>query len=254
MIGLLVWSIVIGLGAAAVVGGLCLLLREFKLGERREKWHDQTTGPAGSMFNALFLAAFALSVVIGWQAFDHARTNVQNEGSSLVALYDDVGGLPDGAQLQADVRDYTDVVVNKEWPLLSQGQSSPDADQRLRALSDKLLAIHLPPEGGQATQLEAIKELDSVRDERDSRLRDATTTLPWGLIVSLVIGAVITLGHGVLSGLPHTLPSLVPLMVEAALVAVAVYIIFVIRQPFHGGLDIGPDELRTALTRFTDRG
>ncbi|HEX4703241.1 MAG TPA: hypothetical protein VH352_14020, partial [Pseudonocardiaceae bacterium] len=72
MVVQVVWCAVVATGAAVVVGVLVLVLNGIRLGERREKWHDQTTGPAGAMFNALFLASFALSLVLAWQAYQHA--------------------------------------------------------------------------------------------------------------------------------------------------------------------------------------
>lgn len=251
MIGFLLWCVVVGLAAAAVVGGVALLSRRAALGERREKWHDQTTGPAGAMFNALFLAAFALSVVISWQNYTHAKSNVEDESSSLVALYDDVGGLPIAGQLRGEIRDYATVVLTQEWPMLQQGTSSEAADQQLRDMSAQLLSLPTDLDSVQAARSETIKELDQVDNAREQRLRDSTTSLPWGLLVCVVVGAVVVLGHGLLVGLPHTLPSLIPLVTEAALIAGAVFIIFAIRQPYHGALDIAPDNIRHALVRFT---
>ena len=73
----ILWCVGIAVGGGAVVFAAALALKETRLGERRHKWHDQTTAPAGAMFNALFLAAFALSLVISWQAYDHAKDDAR---------------------------------------------------------------------------------------------------------------------------------------------------------------------------------
>jgi hypothetical protein len=251
MIGFLLWCVVVALVAGAVVAGVALLSRRAALGERREKWHDQTTGPAGAMFNALFLASFALSIVISWQNYTHAESTVQDESSALVALYDDVGQLPDGAQLRGEIRDYASIVLTQEWPMMQQGGSTESADTQLRTMSAQLLSLPTDQDAVQAARSETIKELDQVDSAREQRLRDANTTLPWGLLVCVVVGAVVVLGHGLLVGLPHTLPSLIPLVTEAAMIAGAVFITFAIRQPYHGALDIDPDAIRHALATIT---
>ncbi|HEX5404693.1 MAG TPA: hypothetical protein VFX16_20580 [Pseudonocardiaceae bacterium] len=253
MTGTFLVCVAVAIGGAVVVGGTALALKAARLGERREKWHDQTTGPAGAMFNALFLAAFALSVVLAWQAYNHATADTADESSALISLYDDVAGLPNGAQLQGEIRDYADTVLNQEWPLLPAGGSTEAADQQLRMMSNQILGVPTDQDSVQATRSETIKELDAVSDARDQRLRDTHTRLPTGLLACLVIAAVVALGHGVLSGLPHTASSLIPLAIEGAMVAGAVCIVFVVRRPYHGALEITPDDIRLAIAHFAAR-
>jgi Protein of unknown function (DUF4239) len=251
--GSLILCVVLSLAGGAVVLATALALRRTRLGERRDKWHDQTTGPAGAMFNALFLAAFALSVVISWQSYQHAKTDTADESAALVALYDDVTGLPNGSLLQGEIRDYTDIVVNNEWSLLPAGGSAEAADDQLRLLSSQILGVPTDDDSVQATRSETVKELDAVSNARDQRLRDTRTTLPTGLLLCLVFAAIVVLGHGILVGLPHTASSLIPLVAEGAMVTGAVCIVFLIHRPYHGALSIGPDEIKLAIAHFVSR-
>jgi hypothetical protein len=245
--------VVLSLAGAAIVLATAFALRRTKLGERRDKWHDQTTGPAGAMFNALFLAALALSVVISWQSYQHAKTDAADESAALVALYDDVSGLPGGTALEGEIRAYTDTVVNNEWSLLPLGDSAQAAGDQLRLLSSQILGVPTDTDSVQATRSETIKELDAVSNARDQRLRDARTTLPTGLLTCLVFAAIVVLAHGILVGLPHTASSLIPLVAEGAMVTGAVCIVFLVRRPYHGALNIGPDEIRMAIAHFVSR-
>lgn len=251
MIVLYLFGVLIALGAAALVAGLAWVLRRAHLGQRRERWQDQVTVAAGGMLNALFLASFALSVVIAWQAYDHAKATVAAEASGLSALYTDVTELPDSARLHHEITDYAGIVVRQEWPLLPDGGQATAAGDRLRQLTDEILAVPTTQDAVQATRLEAIKQLDAVTAARDQRLRDATTALPVGLLVCLTITAAAVLAHGLIVGSPHNLSSGITLLVEAAMVAGAVYVIFVIRRPYHDAFDIGPDMIRLAMARFT---
>jgi hypothetical protein len=242
------FGVLIAIGAAAVVGGAVFALRGVRLGENRDRWQDQVANSAGAMVNALFLASFALSVVISWQAYDHAKADVAAEAAALTAVYTDVGGLPDAAQLRQEIADYATVVINQEWPLLATGGSSDAADKDIRQLAGQIL---VGQDSTQAIRQEAIKQLDAVSSARDLRIQDANTSLPAGLLVSLLITALAVLVHGLLVGAPHSLSSAITLILEAALIASAVFIVFVIRRPYHGAFDIGPDMIRMALARFT---
>jgi hypothetical protein len=245
------FGVLIAIGAAAAVGGGAFALRAVRLGENRDKWQDQVANSAGAMVNALFLASFALSVVISWQAYDHARADVAAEAGALTAVYTDVGGLPDAAQLRHEIADYATVVVDREWPLLASGGSSDAAEQDLRQLAGQILAVPGGQDPALAVRQEAIKQLDAVSSARDLRLQDANRTLPAGLLVSLLITAVAVLANGLLIGAPHSVSSAITLILEGALIASAVFIVFVIRRPYHGAFDIGPDLIRMALARFT---
>jgi hypothetical protein len=242
------FGVLIAIGAAALVGGAAFALRDVRLGENRDRWQDQVANSAGAMVNALFLASFALSVVISWQAYDHAKADVAAEAAALTAVYTDVGGLPDAGQLRHEIADYATVVINQEWPLLPAGGSSDAADKDIRQLAGQIL---VGQDSTQAIRQEAIKQLDAVSSARDLRIQDANTSLPAGLLVSLLITALAVLVHGLLVGAPHSLSSAITLILEGALIASAVFIVFVIRRPYHGAFDIGPDMIRMALARFT---
>ena len=240
---MIVWCVVAGVGASVVVALLAVVLGGLRLGENREKWHDQTTGPAGAMFNALFLASLALSVVLGWQAYDHAKGDVANEASAVASLYDDLGALPapEQSRLRTEVADYAESVVHEEW-----GSASSAVDRRLGRLSDQVMAL------ADDDQVSVVRsDVAVVRADRDLRLRDMGTRLPAGLLICLAVAAVVVLGHGLLVGSPHALASLVPLVVEAGLIGGAVCLVFAIRQPFHGALVIGPDDLRAVIAGFS---
>lgn len=250
MIILYVFGVLIALGAAAAVGGGAFLLRRVPIGKSRERWQEQVINPASAMLNALFLASFALSVVIAWQSYDHAKANVAAEASALSGLYTTVTELPGSDQFHREIAQYAGIVVNQEWPMLPSGTSSAAAAADLRQLADQMLAIPTTSYAVQATRIEAINQLDAVSAARALRLEDSTTSLPSGLLVSLVITAVAVLGHGLIVGTPHSLSSGLTLMVEGALVAAAVFVVFLIRAPYHGAFDISPDTIRLAMARF----
>ena len=248
--GIVFWSVLLGVAAALAAAATAALLRRRRLGERREKWQDQTTAPAGAMFNALFLATFALCAVIGWQSYSEAKTHLDDERTALVRLYADVGPMPDAAQLRGEVRDYTQRVIDVEWPLMSEGRADPVAARDLDRLSGQLLTVDVADSGLDEARGEAVDRLDDVLTARENRLADSNTSVPAGLLVCVLVTATVVVGHALVVGLPHTSSSLTPLLTEAALIAVAVLILFLIRRPYHGALEITPDQFRLALATF----
>jgi hypothetical protein len=248
---LTIWCLIIAVLAAAVAAGTTALARRTKLGKHRKHKEEHSGSAASALFNALFLAAFALATVLAITALQQAQSNAAAEGQALSRLYLDVGQLPDGVRLRAEIRDYTNTLINQEWPLLSRSGESTVADRQAATLSDQILAINPPNEAVLGTRYEAVSALDQALSARQQRLEDARITLPTGLLASLVAAAVVVVGHDLIAGLPHGGRSLVSLLAEAAAVATAVFIIFMIRAPYHGALLLDPDRLRTATDHFS---
>lgn len=244
---MIVWGgVAVSLGAAGLVVVAAVLAGRLRLGERRERWHDQTTGPAGAMFNALFLAALALSVVIAWQHDDHAHADTAQEAAAVSALADASLALPDAATPRQYLTEYTQDVITTEWGSSTATSTTTRVVRRMHEM-----ILRLP--ASQAAQ-EAVRDVDQLIAAHQARLSDAGSRLPTGLLACLVTTAFLVLTHGLLVGSPHSVASLTPLLAEAAVLAAAIWIVFAIRQPFHGALAMEPDGLRTALAQLTATG
>ncbi|MGW7532446.1 bestrophin-like domain [Amycolatopsis sp. NPDC054798] len=226
------------MSATALVGWLAVGLRRTRLGVRRQRWHDQTTGPCGALFNALFLAAFAMSAIIAWQNYDHARDHVVEESTSLLKLSTGVSMLPDGARLRGEVVSYLKTVVDDEWPLLPHGKSSENAYTALTGLYTGILTTAPRDSAATTACSEAAKYWSAAFDARQARLRDSTTELPLGLLLCVVITALLVVGHSLIMGLPHSLSSLIPLLAKTATVTAAIVLLVLIRHPYQGPLTI----------------
>ncbi|TCO62962.1 DUF4239 domain-containing protein [Actinocrispum wychmicini] len=245
------WGILTGIVASLLTATVAGRLRRTRLGERRKGWQDQTTSQAGALFNVLFLASLVFSVILAWQSYNNAKIHAQDERAALVKLHMTVGALPHGDELRAEVREHTRLLIDNEWPRLETGGTDHDADVRSDHLSQKLLTIQPTDATVQVARTQALKYLDNVLDTRLARLRDAAMGLPWGLVVAVIVAALALISHALLVGLPHAVAPLIPLTAEAALIAMAVFALLLIRQPYHGALDMEPDQLRRALTTFT---
>lgn len=250
MAELIVWGVVTGVAAGLLVLTAAALLRRTRLGERRKGWQDQTTSQAGALFNALFLATLVFSVITAWQAHNNAKTHAQDESAALVKLHTAVSALPNADELRAEVSDHTRLLISNEWPRLEFGQSDHQADLRLEHLAKKLLTLQPADSTVQGARAQALKYLDNVLDTRLARLHDATTGLPWGLLAAVIVTALTVMTHALVVGLPHATSSLIPLAAEGILIAMAVFVLMVVRRPYHGALDMEPDQLRLALTTF----
>jgi hypothetical protein len=145
---------------------------------------------------------------------------------------------------------YARVVVEEEWPMMEQSQTSPRADSLLRQLRLEILEFDPHTKGEQVLYERALTDLHDALDARRSRLLEVREGIPNLLWVVLVLGGVITVSFTYLFGLKSNVAH--ALMV-AALTLLICAILFTIGEsdyPFSGVVEIRPDAFREVLRNF----
>src|SRR3954447_4135806 len=129
--------------AVGVVLIAALLFRKSGRGTEDGDPGGATAGHAGSMLSALFLLAFAIAIVVPWTTADSARQNAYTESRALVEAYWAAAALPapEGREIQADLRDYTALVLGNEWRLMKKGHLSAEGEDRLNAMRNRVLGL-----------------------------------------------------------------------------------------------------------------
>jgi fumarate reductase subunit D len=233
----------------AVVG--LLLVQRLVPPDRREE-HNDVAGFIYAVLGVAYAVLLAFVVIAVWQDYKIAQTNVESEAHELAGVYFLASQLPDPerTRLQDLARTYARVVVEEEWPMMEQGQTSSRANSLARQLRLELLQFDPRTEGGQVLYERGLTQLHDALDARRSRLLEVREGIPNLLWVVLVVGAVITVLFTYLFGLKSNLAH--ALMV-AALTLVICGILFTIGEfdnPFSGIVEIQPDAFREVLSSF----
>jgi fumarate reductase subunit D len=233
----------------AVVG--LLLVQRLVPPDRREE-HNDVAGFIYAVLGVAYAVLLAFVVIAVWQDYKIAQTNVESEAHDLAGVYFLASQLPDPerTRLQDLARTYARVVVEEEWPMMEQGQTSSRANSLARQLRLELLRFDPRTEGGQVLYERGLTQLHDALDARRSRLLEVREGIPNLLWVVLVVGAVITVLFTYLFGLKSNLAH--ALMV-AALTLVICGILFTIGEfdnPFSGIVEIQPDAFREVLSSF----
>ena len=172
-------------GAMILVVGLVLttiapylIRRQYKLdpGEHTAKGAEESFKLFISL--TLLLLAFCLVRMQG----DHRGTEdlVAREGTVMLKLhrsYEAFGGENSG-KLQAGLIKYTKLVVNDEWPLLSDGKRNDKVSEALAflALESKRLEPQTPAQ--QVARSEIIQSFNQLSDLREARVSASRLKLP----------------------------------------------------------------------------
>jgi hypothetical protein len=230
----------------AVVG--LVLVQRLVPPDLREE-HNDVAGFIYAVLGVAYAVLLAFVVIAVWQDYKIAQTNVESEANELAGVYFLASQLPEPerTRVQDLARIYARVVVEEEWPMMEQGQTSPHADSLVRELRLELLQFDPRNEGEQVLYERGLTQVHDVADARRLRLLQVREGIPDLLWVVLVGGGVITVCFTYLFGLKSNVAH--ALMV-AALTLVICGILFTIAEidyPFSGAVEIQPDAFREVV-------
>jgi hypothetical protein len=231
------------------------LARRFLL--PRLRFHDGVndaisgTVQAIGVFYGITVGLIAVGV---WNTHSNAEDVVSKEAASIGALYRDVSGYPEPvrAQLQADLRSYTNALIEEIWPAQQQGRVV-DVGVHLMDHFQATLYTYEPATPGQVAlhseTLRGYNTLIAYRRLRIDAVEGSLSAVMWAVIW---VGAVISIGVAYLyrieDGRLHSI--LIALM--AGFLGVVLFMIVINDRPFIGKNSIQPNSYRVILHHLID--
>jgi hypothetical protein len=233
----------------AVVG--LLLVQRLVPPERREE-HNDVAGFIYAVLGVAYAVVLAFMLIAVWQDYNTAQTNVESEANELAGVYFLASQLPESERthVQDLARMYARVVVEQEWPMMEQGQTSPRADSLLRQLRFELLEFDPHTRGEQVLYERGLTDLHNAVDARSSRLLQVREGIPNLLWVVLVVGGVITVSFTYLFGLKSNVAHALMVAALTLLICAILFTIGEFDYPFSGVVEIRPEAFREALRSF----
>jgi hypothetical protein len=243
--------IVIIIAVCAAIGVLLHLLQRYVPHPLRER-HNDVAGFVYAVLGVLFTVMLAFVVVDEWESLETAKANVTTEANELGALYWNARAMPAdvGRGLEATTKQYADTVINQEWPMMTDGESSPTATNLVYTMRDEINA--LPTNTPRAEELfaQSLEHVNNLESARRQRLDDSAEQLPGLLWVVLLVGSVLTVGYTFLFGLSNIWAHILIAAPLAVLVVLVLVVIDQLNHPFGGMVPIDPDAFRIFLDRL----
>ena len=114
-----------------VIGGICLLsLGGLELVDRlvpaqTRQRHNDVAGFIYAALGVIYAVLLALVVISVWEEYQAASETVEQEANATAEIFWLGHQLPEpeGSHIQELARSYAEEVVDKEWPLMEQGQA-----------------------------------------------------------------------------------------------------------------------------------
>ncbi len=190
---------------------------------------------------ALFGLLFAFIIVIAYQNFTDAQSNVSDEAGALAAIVRDSGVFPPAERdrVRGAVGVYVKTVVSEEWPRLRQGSASPAAQPAVAGMYTALQGVDPRSPREVAFYDDSVRELNTALVARRNRLDSANGGLPWAIGALILIGSAVIVGYAVLVGSRSFWFHAIGAGAIALIIGLALVVLVDLNYPFSGDLAIG---------------
>ena len=240
-----------GIGAGLACGGHTLVRRSIPYKDLVS--HNDVAGFLLAVVGVIYAVLIAFVVIVVWQQYNDAESRYGDEVSSVADIHASARALPlaDAKRTQKLVHQYVLLMISEEWPAMRTGGNSAKATAVLDTLMEDVRSVD-PQDGVGTIARERLSEVTQhAFDLRNRRLSDNAESLPPVLWLSLVFGAVITVGFGYLFGVEKFRVQLLMTASVAALIALMFVLLVEFDYPFRRDSAIS-SERWVQLERYLD--
>jgi hypothetical protein len=214
--------------------------------------HNDVAGFLIAVVGVVYAVTLAFIVIVTWEGYRQARTEVLREAGSLRSLYRDSRGLPEPARSQLGTLavQYGREVATDGWDALDRGEGSPVAFDLITRMFDALAGAS-PTTPAQETFLgEALGNLDELAEQRAERISVAEEGLLPILWAAIIIGGGVTVGFALLFGVSDVRLHFLMVGAFATVLALQIFVILVLSHPFSGDLAVSPEPFLRVVRDF----
>ena len=240
------WSLLItgGITVVSVVGGL--LVRRWVNVEVLER-HNEVAGFIHAVIGVLYAVVLGFTAVIVWERFAEAQNNVEKAANELGDLFRDAQAFPDDVreELQTNLRSYVRLVIEKEWPAMAEGKSSPEAWEAFNQIWQSYYRFRPQNEYERVWYAQSVAILNQFGDQRRLRLLSSQSSGIPAVMWAVLVGAgAITIGFSFLFGTKNTVAQALMTGGLAMTIALVLLSIVALEHPFAGLARVEPEAFK----------
>ena len=177
--------------------GLTLLLKPLM-----EQWFEDNHENRNNVIEimiagtGLFYGLLVGLVAVGaYTNYTNADDAVTHEANAAGVLYRDVSNFPEPqrSELRADISNYIEIVVNKEFPSAHQGELLTTATPVATKIQNGVSSFAPTNFAGNALTIETYRQFSEFIKDRNERINLMKSGLPGTLWFVLIVGAIINL-------------------------------------------------------------
>jgi hypothetical protein len=211
--------------------------------------HNDVAGFIIAIIGVVYAVLLAFIAVAAWANFDSANRVVQQEANLVDNLYRDAIAIPEPTrtEMRDDIKQYLNVVIEKEWPAQREHRSEMAGWGPVEKLQGAVASLDPKTLGQSVVEAEMLKTLNDLYSARRTRLLSAADGIPNTIWWILVLGGVITVAFSFFFGMPSMAMHYAMTGTLAASLALVMVLIVALDWPFRGQVSITPEAFETVL-------
>ncbi|WP_253773939.1 bestrophin-like domain [Goodfellowiella coeruleoviolacea] len=248
-LGGILWVVCAAAGGALIA----YFVRRIGMAEGRVN-NNEAAGHVFTIIAGLHAVLVSFVLISLFDAVGAADDGSYQEANSLVAASWAAESLPEPASTRARElsRSYAEIVARQEWPAMGAGDEvSTLGWERLNELRVVVADAAANDEWQIDRKTEAADQLARVSQAREARLTAAgggeVGAVLW---LVLVVGSVLTVLLSNLFGGTRRTTHILIVTTLSAVIALLLFAIYQLQNPFGGGAQIGPDAFQWAVDRL----
>jgi hypothetical protein len=215
--------------------------------------NNEIAGFKFATIGVLYAVLIAFAIIVVWQKFSDAETNVTAEAAGAATIYRLSQGLDpqSGAALRERMSNYLTVAINRDWPAMEQGGGRQYPSRlALDAVYSTLLSAPPSAQRGAAVFPEILRQLDVITLARNARLIAAEGIVPAVIWPVLFGGAIVTIAFTFFFGTKNLRAQTAMTVLLSLLIFSELLIIIAVDYPFTGPIQVEPTAFARVLAEF----
>jgi len=227
----------------SVLAVMVMLWFRRRFGTETLRRNHEVAGCVYSVIGAIFAVTVALVVDTVHDEYLTAERYAANEAIKVASIYqlaDWFSGSED-ERLKQQLKQYAQIVVDKEWTRANQegDPADPEAELAFRGIVTSVRTLTPITIQQQMAYTEMIHRLSELREYRYNRLYGKQSELPFPLWFAVVFGGVITIGFTLFFSMDNPKAQIVLIFCVSALIWSNIMVISQVHYPFNG-IDVTP--------------
>jgi hypothetical protein len=214
--------------------------------------HTDVAGYVYAVIGVLYAVILAQVVIAGWEEYQGARTEASSEADAVLILnrLAQEWPQPERSHVNAALAAYAAHVIDVEWPAMAQGDFR--SSEHAPVVHELWIAVTAAgrADGDSAVFAAALRQLETLDESRRNRVLIGEGGLPDAMTLTLVLGAVVTVGFSYLFAVDNGWIHAVMTASLALLVALLLLLQYQLENPFDGDSAIQPTAMRFVLNEI----
>jgi hypothetical protein len=209
--------------------------------------HKEVFGFVYAVVGVLYSIVLGYSVVGISEKFNQSEDFTHHEATALMAIQTLSYGLPvqDRPALKRALLDYTNEVIEHEWPTMVGGHMPQFPSPALAEIQRQVLSLEITTPAQSAVYSEILQNMGDIAKYRSERLSHSNSLPPitW---VALALGGMITVGFSFLFVAEHALLQMLMIGALTFSILINIDVIYALQYPFEGSVHISDEAFLNA--------